>query len=56
MIRAAYEAFSEDNKLDEFRYHRLDRDRDTGDIEAVTYNKFGMEALAAFDFEHEVRG
>ena len=56
MIRAAYEAFSEDNKLDEFRYHRLDRDRDTGDIEAVTYNKFGMEALAAFDFEHEMRG
>ena len=56
MIRAAYEAFSEDGNLDEFRYHRLDRDRDTGDIEAVTYNKFGMDAVAAFDFEYEVRG
>ena len=56
MIRAAYEAFSEDKKLDEFRYHRLDRDRDTGDIEAVTYNKRGLEAVAAFDFDFEVRG
>ncbi len=56
MIRAAYEAFSEDNKLSDFRYHRLDRDRDTGDIEAVTYNEFGMDAVAAFDFEYEVRG
>ena len=56
MIRAAYEAFSEGDKLDKFRYHRLDRDRDTGDIEAVTYNEFGMDAVAAFDFEHEVRG
>ena len=55
MIRAAYEAFSEENKLDEFRYHRLDRDRDTGDIEAVTYNELDMNAVAAFDFEHEVR-
>ncbi|MCY4538389.1 MAG: AAA family ATPase [Chloroflexi bacterium] len=56
MIRAAYEAFRENKKLNEFRYHRLDRDRDTGDIEAVTYNEFGMDAVAAFDFEYEVRG
>ena len=56
MIRAAYEAFSEDKKLDEFRFHRLDRDRETGDIEAVTYNKRGLEAVAAFDFDFEVRG
>jgi len=55
MIRAAYEAFKDENDID-FRYHRLDRDRDTGDIEAVTYNEFGMDAVAAFDFEHEVRG
>ena len=56
MIRAAYEAYSEDKKLDEFRFHRLDRDRETGDIEAVTYNKRGLEAVAAFDFDFEVRG
>ena len=56
MIRAAYEAFSADDKLDEFRFHRLDRDRETGDIEAVTYNKRGLEAVAAFDFDFEVRG
>lgn len=54
MIRAAYEAFKDDDPY-EFRYHRLDRDRDTGQIECVTYNKFGMDAVAAFDFEHEVR-
>lgn len=56
MIRAAYEAFSEDGKLDEFRYHRLDRDRDTGDIEAVTYNELDLNAVATFDFDFEVRG
>lgn len=54
MIRAAYEAFKDDDPY-EFRYHRLDRKPD-GDIEAVTYNKFGMESVAAFDFEYEVRG
>ena len=54
MIEAAYEAFKDDDPF-EFRYHRLDRKRN-GDIEAVTYNKFGMDAVAAFDFEHEVRG
>ena len=54
MIRAAYEAFKDDEEF-EFRYHRLDRKRD-GRIEAVTYNKFGMDAVAAFDFDHEVRG
>ena len=55
MIRAAYEAFSEEGKLDEFRYHRLDRGRETGDIEAVTYNELDMQAVASFDFDHEVR-
>ncbi len=54
MIEAAHEAFKNDDPY-EFRYHRLDRKSD-GDIEAVTYNKFGMDAVAAFDFEHEVRG
>ena len=54
MIRAAYEAFKDDDPF-EFRYHRLDRKSD-GDIEAVTYNKFGMDAVSAFDFEYEVRG
>ena len=56
MIRAAYEAFSEENKLDEFRYHRLDRKDETGDIEAVTYNEPALDALASFDFDFEVRG
>ena len=56
MVRAAYEAFAEDNKLEEFRYHRLDRDAETGDIEAVTYNEPALDAVATFDFDFEVRG
>ena len=55
MIRAAHEAFKDDEPY-EFRFHRLDRDSATGDIQAVTYNQFGMEAVAAFDFNFEVRG
>lgn len=55
MIRAAHEAFKDDNPYD-FRYHRLDRDSVTDDIEAITYNQFGMESVAAFDFNFEVRG
>ena len=55
MIRAAYEAFSEEGKLEEFRYHRLSRSSKTGDIKATTYNELDMEAVAAFGFEHEVR-
>ena len=56
MIRAAYEAFKEDGELDDLRLHRLDRDEDTGDIEAVTYNVPALDALATFDFDFEVRG
>lgn len=56
MIRAAYEAFKEDGALEDLRLHRLDRDEDTDDIEAVTYNRRGLEALATFDFDFEVRG
>lgn len=55
MIRAAHEAFKDDDPY-EFRLHRMDRDSVTDDIEAVTYNQFGMESLAAFDFDYEVRG
>ena len=55
MIRAAYEAFSEDNKLEDFRYHRLSRSRKTGELRATTYGELDMEAVAAFDFDHEVR-
>ena len=33
-------------KNDDFRYHRLDRDSTTGNIEAVTYNEFGMDAVS----------
>ncbi len=53
MIQAAHEAFEDDEPY-EFRYHRLDRDSVTGDIEAVTYNQFGMEAVVSIDYE--VRG
>ena len=53
MVRAAYEAFSEKSKLDEFRYHRLDRDRE-GNIEAVTYNESGIEAAMSTNWE--IRG
>lgn len=56
MIRAAYEAFEECGALDDLRLHRLDRDAETGEIEAVTYNRRGLEALATFDFDFEVRG
>ena len=55
MIRAAHEAFSA-GEIYDLRLHRLDRNSSTGDIEAVTYNKFGMDAVAAFDFNFEVRG
>ena len=53
MIRAAHEAFKGENPYD-FRYHRLDRNADTGDIEAVTYNEFSMNAVVSIDYE--VRG
>ena len=53
MVRAAYQAFSEDSKLEEFRYHRLDRDRE-GNIEAVTYNESGIEAAMSTNWE--IRG
>ena len=56
MIRAAYEAFSENNKLNEFRYHRLYRSRNTGDLAATTYNELDLDAVATFDFDFEVRG
>ena len=55
MIRAAYEAFTEAGRLDEFRYHRLSESRKTGGLRATTYNELDLEALAAFDFDHEVR-
>lgn len=53
MIRAAHEAFKDDDPYD-FRYHRLDRNADAGDIEAVTYNEFSMNAVVSIDYE--VRG
>jgi len=55
MLQAAHEAFKDDDPY-EFRFHRLDRDIETGNVEAVTYNAYGMKALAEFDFDHEVRG
>jgi len=55
MIRAAHEAFEDDEPY-EFRYHRLDVNSASGDIEAVTYNELDMDAVAAFDFDYEVRG
>ncbi len=53
MVRAAYEAFSEQGKLDEFRYLRLDRYGRDG-IEAVTYNEFGIESAMTTNWE--IRG
>ncbi len=55
MLQAAHEAFKGDDPY-EFRFHRLDRDIQTGNVEAVTYNDYGMKALADFGFDHEVRG
>lgn len=53
MIEAAHEAFKDDDSY-EFRFHRLDRNLQTGDIEAVTYNEFGMDAVTSISYE--VRG
>ena len=55
MLQAAHQAFKDDEPY-EFRFHRLDRDIESGNVKAVTYNEFGMNALAEFDFDHEVRG
>lgn len=56
MIRAAYEAFSEVDKLDEFRFHRLYRSSKTDEIGVATYNELDLDAVATFDFDYEVRG
>ena len=53
MIEAAHEAFKDDASY-EFRFHRLDRNLQTGDIEAVTYNEFGLDAVTSISYE--VRG
>ena len=53
MIRAAHEAFKNDDK-DDFRFHRLYHDSETGKIEARTYNEFSVEAAVSRDYE--VRG
>ena len=54
MIEAAYEAFVELKQLDELRFHRLNRISSTEDIEAVTYNRAGIEAFIRSHYE--VRG
>ena len=53
MIKAAHEAFK-DNDPYELRFHRLNRRSDTGEIEAITYNKAGIEAFVRSHYE--VRG
>ncbi len=53
-VRAAFDAFRAGNRLDQFRYHRLDRHPESGDIEAVTYNEFGIEAAMTTNWE--IRG
>lgn len=50
MIRAAYEAFRNDNPY-EFRFHRLYRDTTTSNIEAVTYNEFSVDAAVSTNWE-----
>ena len=53
MIEAAHEAFKDDDPY-EFRFHRLNRNSNTGEIEAVTYNEFGVNAAMGTNWE--VRG
>ena len=52
IIRAAHKAFAENGSYD-FRYHRLDRDPESGQISAMTYDEDLMEAST--DFSYEVR-
>jgi predicted ATPase len=53
MVMAAHEAFKDAETYD-FKYYRLDRDRETHDIEAVAYSERIMEA--AEEMDAEVRG
>jgi hypothetical protein len=53
MAMAAHEAFKDSESYD-FKYYRLDRDRETHDIEAVAYSERIMEA--AEEMDAEVRG
>jgi len=53
MIEAAHEAFKDEDSY-EFRFHRLERNLQTGNLEAVTYNEFGMDAVSSVSYE--VRG
>lgn len=53
MIRAAYAAFRDDDPY-EFSLYRLERSPQTGEIEAVTYNRDIM--AAAVELDAEVRG
>ena len=53
MIEAAHKAFKDDDPY-EFRFHRLYRDSTTGNIEARTYDEFGVDA--AISREREIRG
>jgi AAA15 family ATPase/GTPase len=50
MILAAHQAFSERETYN-FRLHRLDRSKKTGQIKAVTYDKETLEAAIDSDFE-----
>jgi AAA15 family ATPase/GTPase len=52
MIQAAYEAFKETPE-DDFRFHRLDRDKKANEIYPTTYDAYSMEA--AMDVKAEVR-
>ena len=50
MIEAAHEAFKDDDPY-EFRFHRLNRSSQSGDIEAVTYNEAGVKAFTNTNYE-----
>lgn len=57
MIEAAHKAFVDLGQLDEFRFHRINRISNTNDadnVEAITYNKAGVEAFIRS--QYEVRG
>ena len=51
--RAAQQAFSINEMIDDFRYHRVDRRLDTGEIFVQTYSAEALEA--SFEIPLEIR-
>lgn len=51
MVRSMYELLKEHGKLESMRFHRIDHKNDNT-VEVVTYNVFGLNALAQFDWKY----